>query len=120
MAFSVLLFGSHPDLDNDDCWTGVDFDTLEEARAFFNDPWNPKFQSGEGFKTAVDAAIDFRTYYEHSTAFFVLDGTDVHEVRPNPGFKPDIPYHAEREWRREQQREAGMLHGVEGWNDFEG
>lgn len=33
--YSVNEWGSHPDAGNDDCWTGEDFDTLEEAEAAF-------------------------------------------------------------------------------------
>ena len=34
-VFSVNTWGSHPDKNNDDCWDGADFKTLEEAEADF-------------------------------------------------------------------------------------
>jgi hypothetical protein len=36
-VWSVENWGSHPIEDNDDCWSGEDFDTLEEARECFVD-----------------------------------------------------------------------------------
>src|SRR5262245_39391157 len=37
--YSVLLWGSDPDAGNDDCNTGVDFATREEALAAFENPF---------------------------------------------------------------------------------
>jgi hypothetical protein len=96
--YSVDYWGSHPDDDNDDCWTGEDFATLEEARARF--------------------AAEVPTYYRSSTAYVVLDGPGVHEERRNPGFKP--AREVDSEWRREMAMEAGMAFGCDAYNDAMG
>jgi hypothetical protein len=98
--FSVLLFGSHPDLDNDDCWTGEEFATLEEAQACLANPW----------------ATFNEAYHSSCTAFFVLDGVGLPDlvVRKNPDFRPR---RADDEWKREAAMQAGMAFGCQGYND---
>lgn len=104
MAYSVLLFGSHPDSDNDDCWTGADFDTLEEARACFDNPWNTFEKSAPG-------------YYFSDTAYIVLESaTEQLAIRKNPGFKPRRR-RDDGEWKREAAMQAGMAFGCDGYND---
>ena len=39
MNFAVNLWGSHPDDDNDDCYTGQDFLNGVMANEVFNNPW---------------------------------------------------------------------------------
>lgn len=106
LPHSVLLYGSHPDLDNDDCWTGADFATLAEAQAVLADPWS-RFD---------------KAYHNTSTACFVLDSADLPDlvVVDNPGFKPTSDEDFEREWRRELAMEAGMLHGCDAYNEVMG
>jgi len=97
MTYSVNEWGSHPDDDNDDCWTGEDFATLEEAEAAF--------------------AADPR---DRGTAFVELDGPDVYRVREIPGVAARNRREAEadrRAWQREIAIEAGMLHGIDAYND---
>lgn len=100
MSYTVDLYGSHPDDRNDDCHTGDDFPTLEEALEAFNNP--------EEY---------FPNDYQHA-AYILLDGPDIHKIRKNPDFQP-IPDN-DAQWRREMAMEAGMLHGVEAYNDFMG
>lgn len=97
--YAVNEWGSHPDADNDDCWTGRDFGTLEEAQAAFAEP--PR---------------------DASTAFVELDGPDVSEVREIPGVAERERREAEddRAWAREIAVEAGMLHGTDAYNDAMG
>lgn len=96
VKYAVNEWGSHPDADNDDCWTGRDFDTLEEAQAAFA-------------KTPTDP----------STAFVELDGPDVYEVHEIPGVAARNRREAEddRAWAHEIAIEAGMLHGIDAYND---
>lgn len=101
-TYSVNLWGSKPG-ENDDCWTGADFSTLEEARAVLADPWS-HFS---------------RSYHESSTAYFELDGPDVNEITKNPSFKPR-KQRDDGEWRREAAMQAGMMGGVECYNDAMG
>lgn len=102
--FSVSLFGSHPDRDNDDCWTGDTFATEAEARACFDDPWAPG---------RFDEA-----YYSDGTAFITLDGPGVNEVRANPGYRPRR--RNDREWQREIAMQAGMMGGCIAYNEAMG
>ena len=93
--YSVLFWGSDPDEDNDDCWYGVDFDELGPAREEFD-------------KVCTDREV----------AFIELDGPEVYRKRSNPNFDPDTS--DDDEWRREIAREAGMLHGCQGYNEVMG
>jgi hypothetical protein len=95
--FSVNYWGSKPGT-NDDCITGTDYPTLSEAEAAFNAP--------------VD------TRWAKSTAWVELDGPEVHKERQNPAYRPTKD--TDDDWRREMRMEAAMLHGIQGWNDFEG
>ena len=74
--FEVNLWGSHPDEENDDCWTGIGFETVEAARRWLDAPvFGPPF---------------FRCDYGHNdTAYLQLvsvhdDGDEEIEVRKNP------------------------------------
>lgn len=71
--YSVNFYGSHPDLNNDDCWTGVDFELQSDARKFYSNPWQ-------------DAK--FAQYFKAGTAYIELDGPDINIHYPNPGYKP--------------------------------
>lgn len=73
--WSVNIWGSHPDEGNDDCSTGADFDTEEEARACFADP-TPFF------------GPVFHNLFTNGRPFLELDGpagSDVLEVRQHQG-----------------------------------
>jgi hypothetical protein len=92
--YSVNHWGSHPHAGNDDCWTGEDFATYDEALAFYNE--DPS---------------DSSTHYVH------LDGPGVELIRENPSFRP---YHEDDDWRREAAMQAGMAFGCQGYNDVMG
>ena len=117
--FSVNLWGSHPDEANDDCWTGIDFPTLEAAKAWLDAPhFGPPF-----FPNGYDS---------HDTACLQLvrecdeDGVYVEEieVRANPAYDSRRAAREraddDGEWRRESQMQSAMEFGVHGWNDYEG
>ncbi len=96
-AYSVNEWGSNPDeTDNDDCWTGTDFLTSEEACT--------------AFMLLASGGADC------GTAYIVLDGPDIHLVAKNPKFKPSKD-DGDAEWKKEIAMEAGMLHGIEAYND---
>lgn len=92
--YCVNYWGSKP-MENDDCWTGRDFATKQEAEAFYN---------GE---------------HPSGMAWVEIDGPDIHAEKPNPAYK-DTREADDAEWRNEMRREAGMLHGIQGLNDFDG
>lgn len=67
MTYSVNLWGSNPDLDNDDCWTGVEFSTRDEAIAAFNNPTGT-------FGSMRHVVLTEGEWIE-------IDGPDIHEER---------------------------------------
>ncbi len=99
--YSVCHWGSHPDLDNDDCYTGDDFDTLEEAKA------SKMYQEAE-----------------YSVEYIELDGPDVHELKKNPNYnaKQVRRDRAEQDHleRSEFAMQQGMAFGVQGYNEAMG
>jgi hypothetical protein len=90
--YSVNYWGSKPG-ENDDCHSGEDFPTL------------------------VDAESKYWDTIPNNIAWVELDGPGIHWERPNLDYKPTKDTD---DWRREMQREDAMLHGVEGWNAWEG
>lgn len=102
-AYGVCLWLTHPDDDNDDCMTGEDFDTLEEARACM-----------------ANLEGTFNMVYYSDCAFVELSGPDVHEVVERPGVLRRARKNAaadDAEWKREQAMQAGMAFGCDGYND---
>ena len=104
--YSVNFWGSHPDSDNDDCWTGHDFATLAEAEAFFAAPSFCDYCPSRDV-AFIELALGTR---EGCVAY-----TETIRVRKNPEFRKRREDHDE--WRREIAREAGMLHGIDAYND---
>ncbi len=89
--FSVTLWDTHPDLEEDTCNTGIDFATLEEAKAAFHniEPHFPGLSQG---------------YWRH-TPFVMMDGPGLREVRQREGIKP-------RQERDEVDHEFAMQQGM--------
>lgn len=113
--YSINLWSSHPDDNNDDCNTGVDFDTREEAEKVF--------RSAEPIK-ALAAIVDaeraengcpsFAVYY-NETPFIEIDGPDINEVRKLR--EPKKSRDDDGEWRRERAMQAGMGLGIDAYNE---
>jgi hypothetical protein len=98
-GYSVLLWGSHPDADNDDCHMGyTDVATLAEAKAIAVDWYSHKRLPGRDI------------------AFSEIDGVDYHEIIANPGFKASRRNDDSAE-RSERAMQAGMAFGCDGYND---
>lgn len=100
--FTVNQWCSHPDDGNDDCQTGEDFETLELAEKAYDD-----------------------LVAEYCVAFIELKGPDgLRRVRANTAFDANrVARERARDdaaWRHEQAMEAGMLHGVEAYNEAMG
>lgn len=111
--YSVTLWGSNPDeTDNDDCWTGDDYATREEAIAAYREvvmfPDHSSLAKACGPRGAWECVM--------------VDGPETHEVTQNPD-RPSCERHrreldrSDGEGLRERAMEAGMLHGVEAYND---
>ena len=101
--YSVCLWLTHPDNENDDCMTGEDFATEAEARAVMGN---------------LSSAFDM--VYHSDCAFVELDGPDCHEVVERPGVLKRARRNAaadDADWKREQAMQAGMAFGCDGYND---
>lgn len=94
--YSVNLWGSHPDSNNDDCCTGWDFETLTEARERFEVERNG-----------------------YDLPFVELTGPGVYEVARTKNVV-DARRDDRSDWNREIAMEAGMLHGIDAYNDIQG
>ena len=95
--YSVNIWGSHPDDNNDDCWEGGDYSTREEALEVFNNP---------------------KGHFVSAFAYIEIDGPDLYKVRKNPDYVPEPD--DDDDWRREMAMEAGMLHGIDAYNEMMG
>lgn len=92
--YEVNDWGSHPDADNDDLWDTHEFSTVEEARAFF----------AKRCKKVKDGCVE-------------LKGPDVHEIHDTG--KRDTAEDS-GVWELEMANEAGMLHGIDAYNEVMG
>lgn len=108
--YSVTLWGSNPDeTDNDDCWTGEDFATRDEAIA--------AYRAIVMFPT-TGALVEGCGHWE----FVMLDGPDTHEVTAQPDRAASRRHRREMardaaSWRQERAMQAGMAFGCDGYND---
>lgn len=114
--YSVILWGSHPDEDNDDAMTGEDFATATEARAAFDDP-----QAFFG-DTAHGNAVGGWAYWADGVTHVQIDGPDVHEVRQIVSNAEIVrrkrqDARSDEQWLREIAMQAGMGLGVDAYND---
>jgi hypothetical protein len=98
---SINYWGSHPDLDNDDCFGGNEFDSIADAIQFYmEDP--------------SDSSVE---YIEIDLSDDVLKMYNIERMRKNPNF---IPPNRDDDWKREIAMQAGMEMGVEAYNDYMG
>ncbi len=111
--FSVTLWGSNPDeTDNDDCWTGEDFATREEAIAAYR----------EVVMFPDHSKLSLVCGSRGSWEYVLIDGPETHELTQNPDRRSCDRRRRElargdREWQRERAMEAGMLHGIDAYNE---
>ncbi len=97
MTFSVNHWGSHPDKENDDCFTGDDFPSLEAAQA-------SPFYKGAGC----------------SVQYIELDGPGIYEVRENPNYSKKQSRLDDSAERSEYAMQQGMAFGCQGYNEAMG
>lgn len=102
LPFSVTEWGSDPTKEeNDDCWTGEDFTTLQEAETELR----RLLEGGAG----------------RSTAFVLLDGPGIQQTHPVPSYhtpqaRKEREHQREREAREDRQEratQAGMAFGCD-------
>ena len=100
--FQVLFFGSDPDLENDDLWVVCEFEDRDKAFECFNNPFTePDLQ-----------------FYKKDTAFIVIQFSGESQKRKNPHYQSPKPQMDE--WVKESAHQAGMMGGVESYNDYMG
>ena len=97
--------------DEDDCWTGDEFATRDEALACYRE-----------VVMFPDHSQIAKVCGRGGWEFVMIDGPDAHEVTQNPDRAACRRHKRElerddRDWQRERAMEAGMLHGVEAYND---
>lgn len=104
MTYDVNIWESKPGT-NDDCNTGDEFATREEAERAYANP-------REAFPFAFQGV--------HGERWVEIDGPDIHEERkvcgPHPAHKPDDM----SDWRNEFAMQQGMGLGVNAYNDAKG
>jgi hypothetical protein len=113
--YSILLWQSHPNQENDDCCTGVDFSSKEEAERIFASE-NPIEELSKHTKEPAR----FRSYYS-DIPFIELDGTAL-PGEDNPVRQLCAPksHRDDEEWTREFAMQQGMAFGCEGYNEAMG
>jgi hypothetical protein len=102
LLFSVLHWGSHPDQDNDDCYSGEDFPTLSEAVAAFN-----KSAPFDIAYIMIDGATE-----EQLSAHGVKES-----LRKNPAYSAKACRFEDNLARQERTMQAGMMGGCDAYND---
>jgi hypothetical protein len=87
MEYSVNYWGSHPSEKNDDCFTGEDFESLDQATVEYNKPCD-------------DTDIQW----------IELRGPGVYSLRRNLNFKPSEPDYSleDEEHRNQMKMEFGL------------
>lgn len=111
--YSVTLWGSNPDAtDNDDCWTGDDFATRDEALLAYREV--VMFPDHSQLARVCGP--------RGSWEYVMIDGPETHEITQNPDRQSCTRLRRELAsfnagWRREIATESGMLHGIEAYND---
>lgn len=98
--WSVNHWGSHPDAENDDCYTGDDFDSLEAAKA-----------------------SDLYRKAPYDVMYIEIDGPigSLHnEVIKNPNYSAKTIRFEDNLERSERVMQAGMLGGIQAYNDAMG
>jgi len=101
---SVNHWGSHPDLDNDDCYTGDEFDTIADAIKFY-------------MECPSDSDVE---YIEIDLPDETLKMYNIERCRKNPKFRPHKKDDDDDDWKREIAMQAGMEMGIHAYNDHMG
>ena len=106
-TYAVLEWGSHPEDDNDDCFTGFETRDLAEAKRMFED----------SLSADSCAYVELWVRVDPDSEETVEDET-IYILRENPhwtGKESD-----DSDWRQEIANEAGMLGGCDAYNEVMG
>lgn len=107
--FSVTLWDTHPDKEEDTCCTGIDFATLEEAEDCYQN-------IEKHFSYGAPGGMRYWT----NTPYVMLDGPNVHKVRKRPGIKEYNSSQDDEMARREYAMQQGMGLGIDAYNEAMG
>jgi len=116
----VSWWMSHPDLDNDDCTTADSFDSLEAAKkAFYHHPDRWLRDHTTHIMLSVTELLEGEQLWE-----VPINTCERLDVRANPLARTPLDVsegvYVDEDWRREIAREAGMLMGVQAYNEVMG
>lgn len=114
-AFSVNLWGSHPDANNDDCWIGDDFSDLASAMSAFQEP-EAHFAHDPG--TLGDSVYIEIVRNERRDGKVYCDRLQLRRLL-TPEQEQRMKRRHEREdraWKHEIAMQAGMLGGIDAYN----
>jgi hypothetical protein len=115
VTYSVNIFGSHPEEGNDDCHTGAEFPTIGPALAVFEN-LEEHFRPAAIFSWGPHYFVELLEGSRNGEDYHIVRRISVREV----GTKPERDSSDDDDWRREQAMEAGMLHGIDAYNDAMG
>ena len=123
VSFSVNLWGSHPDAGNDDCHTGREYVTREEAESALlalasHGVVPAEFARASATYHQDTAYVELCEEDKHGSETLVVLATP-HAAKVERRQAREIE-REEAEWKREQATQAGMAFGVEGYNDAMG
>ncbi len=103
--FEAVYWGSHPDADNDDCWTSYKFPTAEAAT---------QFAESADCRDTMWIEVTRDTGEVTPEGWIVLERLSLHR---NPNYREEKD---SNDWLEEQAMQAGMAFGVDGYNDVKG
>lgn len=100
-TYSVTLWGSDPRDENDDCWSGRDFESWDDALACYGD---------------IEA--NFENFELADTRFVMLEGGNLEEpyIKEVKGYASP----SDDDWSNEMAMQAGMGMGISAYNDWRG
>lgn len=106
MVYGILVKGSHLNSGEDDIFTGANYSTREEADRVF-----------EALERGDYEAAGYKGTYPGCRIYLLEDDVLI-RASNIPGKRTETT--DDSEWRREIAMEAGMLHGVDAYNEVMG
>lgn len=107
MQYSINAWGSHPDSDNDDCWYGEDVNSIEDAIRVLGE-YIQRQDKDTQFIEVVAVCSGNHT---------CIDPDEFRYLCKNPYYRPR---QCDNEWRNEIANQAGMMGGIEAYNEVMG
>lgn len=111
MNYTISAWGSHPDLNNDNCWYGEDCHTFLELVNLLGTYFAKKDSSVEYFELGCNVSSSV------PAELVDWDPKGFYQVIKNPYFRPR---RKDTLWESEIATQAGMMGGCEAYNDAMG